>query len=69
MQRVRFTRGPLGLLESEHSSRFVPEVVQKGDEGEYVGPHPVLAGWHIIRVTVDGQQRICPCAAAQFERL
>jgi hypothetical protein len=69
---VRFTRGPLGLLESEGDFRFAPETVSAGDSGQYVGPHAdaklAEQGWHTIRVELEGELvRFCPCHEGQFE--
>lgn len=63
-RRVRFTQDHLGLLDSPHDPRFNPdETANKGDLGEYIGVHPTIEGWHIIRVG----ELFCPCAPSMFE--
>lgn len=69
--RVRFTRGPLGLVD-EFTGGMEPETVDVGDEGTYEEPHPALDGWHYIEVEVTsdgGESRVllCPCPDIYFE--
>lgn len=70
---VRFTAGPLGLVEHEQGTYFVPEVVSVGDVGEDVGLHPdpelAEAGWHLVRVRVGERELFCPCHERQFEEV
>lgn len=54
-QRVRFTLGPLGVLDSVEAWRFERAiVVYDGDEGEVYGPHPNLSGWLLVTVMRPG---------------
>jgi hypothetical protein len=64
-QTVRFTTGPLGLIADENSAFFVEATAKAGDTGEYIGSHPYVDGWHMIRVG----KYVCPCAPAHFEAI
>lgn len=72
--RVRFTRGPLGLLEAENDHRFAAETANIGDEGDYVGPHVngelAAQGWHVVRVELEAAGatvvRFAPVHTSQF---
>lgn len=61
--RVRFTTGPLGLLEHVNASRFADKMVAEGEEGEYVGAHPSVDGWIVVKVG----ELFCPCHPSQIE--
>jgi hypothetical protein len=65
--RIRFTVGPLGLLESISSTRFVDATVKKGDEGIYQGPHPLITeeDWHIVQVG----EWICPVHGGMIDQM
>lgn len=66
--RVRFTHGPLGLLESPDAFKFAEPVVGAGDFGTYVGAHATLDDWHIIRVILPGYPDLyAPVHRGQFE--
>lgn len=70
--RVRFTAGPLGLIEHpDEDFKFAPETVQAGDEGEYhsPNPNPRLPDWHLIAVEVAGRTLYAPVHAHQFEAI
>lgn len=64
---VRFTTGPLGLVENEDQIGFVDETVKAGDVGEVIGPHPRIDGWLLVRVDVAGRSLLCPVPAAWIE--
>ena len=65
---VRFTKGPLG------GGKRWERIVKKGDEGTYLGPHPLagrradLDDWHLIECKQDGETFEVPVFRAQFER-
>ncbi len=63
-QQVRFTAA-LGLVKKDTpAGKFEAQIVEIGDLGEYIGPHPTIDGWSLIAV---GEQFICPCHSSQFE--
>lgn len=66
-EAVRITAYRMGLLETVDSVRFEDELAKEGDLGVYVGLHSKLDDWHIVRVTVDGRELVCPCHVSQFE--
>lgn len=67
--RVRFTASSLGCVAHLDSTRFEPETVHAGDEGEYLFPHPMpnMASWHVVEVDVDGRRLLVPLHEDQFE--
>lgn len=65
--RVRFTHGPIGLLEHEDAHKFAEPVAQAGDFGTYVREHPLLEGWHIVAVEMDSGRFYAPVDRRQIE--
>ncbi len=66
---VRFTTDNLGLQHDLTDSKY-DGVVNAGDAGTYVGPHPNqerLAGFHVIAVKVGADTLFCACWPNHFE--
>lgn len=60
-QRVRFTTGNLGVIDS--FGRTTDDTVGERTEhtnGVYFGPHPNLDRWHMIAVDINGDERYAP---------
>jgi hypothetical protein len=51
------TKGALGTIRHPEATRFEERVVNDGDEGVYVGPHPnprlAEEDWHLTKLTDD----------------
>ena len=60
--KVRFTKGPLGLFDTDDHRHFCDEVVHADDTGIYEGEHPDVPGWHLVRVG----ELVCPVAPVHF---
>lgn len=67
---VRFTMGNLGLMVDQASFKFEDEIVNEGDEGVYIGPHPngnLGAEWALVEVETGDRVLLCPCHTSSFE--
>ena len=64
---VRITSSRLGLVESQASTRFEDEHIERGDLVSYWGPDEHRPEWHWLRATVDGRELWCPAHESMFE--
>jgi hypothetical protein len=64
--RVRFTKGPLGLVDLRDTSHFVERTVGVGDEGTVSRLVSNLDGWLYVDV---GDELYCPVHPHLIERV
>jgi hypothetical protein len=61
--------GPMGTFLDENGNSLADEVVNKGAEGIYLGPHFDLPQWHMVAFEVGNVRRFCPLFESAFEEV
>jgi hypothetical protein len=67
--RVRFTKGPLGLMDDDSGLKFKELVVNAGDEGVVSARTTNIDGWLIVDVPAVGERFYCPVHPYMIERV